>query len=210
MSKQQYLTERIQELARLIRSSPSTDINRKGAQDGEFVTSQELDKLARMLRPAGNVNEHANAVRLRLRQTILNHPSAGSEGPLMLSKFDKGCENIRKLSPHILNSFLTFLKPVSFYEGAMIKQNVGQSKKAFPNVFQVDEQLHNDHKTAADPNSKPATFVQPLPTQANLASTENAKVAPNSQNSVTMSTHWIDPELERKLLVDIVYVLQVI
>jgi len=201
MSKQQYLSDRIKELAALLRADPN-DSNKVPAKDVEYVSPPELQKLICMLRP-GNANEHANAVRLRLRKTILNHPSGGVEGPLILSKFDKSCENVRKLNPHILNPFLVFLQPISFYEGS----NNSQTKYAFQNnIFQTEQQFEQDHKTLPALNNKPATFVKSLPVENNPPPTT---IPPVSTNSALLASHWVDPEVERKLLVDIVYILQV-
>lgn len=230
-----FVVDRINLLRQLVREKDGN--SRHYANDSEETKSKELNTLVRILRPATQqANDHSHAIRLRMRQAILNHPNAGSEGPLLLSRFDKTFETLKRLNPAINGPILAFLKPLSFKtvvtrfnatsipDAAEENRRLGEDKAnqyalvhastlADPEVVNTVKSLTVDslpefsikktndllpsYKTAALLGD--ATPANPLLTQENMASAANS------------NTHlcWVTPDVEKKLLVDLVYVLQV-
>jgi hypothetical protein len=101
---------------RLLRELWLEKAHSKKKQNSEETNEDiEISRLIRILRPQSyQTTDHSNAIRLRLRQSILNHPNAGNEGPLLLSRFDKSYDALKKLNPTMISPFLSLLKPLSF------------------------------------------------------------------------------------------------
>ena len=114
--------------------------------DEDNNKSIETDKLLRLLRPTTNtVNDHANAVRHRIRNTILNHPNNTNDGSILLTQFDKNQEHLKKLNPTIVNPFLAFLSPLAFTEKAEV---------TFKNVLKQDKLIDKNLHSATSENYK--------------------------------------------------------
>lgn len=220
--KQDYVVHRVRELAVLIRQLDRQDEaltvedEALASIDQHYpvvIQPTELDKLLRMLRPASShMQEYSNAVKLRCRQLILNHVQVSSEGPLLLSRFDKQCEALKKINPSLLVSFLSFLKPLSFYE--RIKRVAVLSHQN--NVIEVVEGLQTEKpslslttKNSLNKGLDDADLTAPTkPTTRSVANTQAQGATAINVSLEQLSLHWVTPEVEKKLLIDLVYVLQ--
>lgn len=169
--------------------------------DSEPSTNVEIDRAIRLLRPAKGSTEHSTAIRARIRQTILNQSAeSNSDGQLLLNKFEKQCEAVRKVNPSILNPFLAVLQPLSFK--AEKKQNNTQSKH-FSNLA---ERKSNGDGAFSD-NVGTASFNSEAKAVALGQSTEEQAVVDSMV--VQSDLVWVSSEVEHLLLVDLIYVLQV-
>lgn len=181
-------------------------------QADDAKSQKELDRLVRLLRPqTAQTADHTHAVRTRIRRTILNSPAAGSEGPDLLSRFDKTFEVLTKLNPALANPIIIFLKPLSFST---------KFTPTFKNAMDVDRHL-GDSVAKLDVGSK-STFTHPemISTLTSnvvqgvghslLASQENIPLfSSNSSGDMTISAElWLNPAIENKLIQDILYILQ--
>eukprot|EP01042_Synura_sphagnicola_P028592 gene28592-36875_t len=131
-----FVVDRIDYLRQLVREKDGN--SRHFANDSSEKKARELDKLVRILRPANQqANDHTHAIRLRLRQAILNHPNAASEGPLLLSRFDKVFDSLKRLSPLLGGPVLAFLKPLSF-------KSIPTFTRHLPDAIEEDQRLAED------------------------------------------------------------------
>lgn len=219
-----FVVDRVNLLRQLIREKDGN--SRFYANDNEEKKNKELNQLVRILRPSNQqANDHSHAIRLRLRQAILNHPNAANEGPLILSRFDKIFESLKKMNPSIHGSVLAFLKPLSF-------KSLPANIRPMPNALQEERRLneYNDHHLSLTHSTSLAapelveevqiTASKHQPTQSRksvdlLPSHRNAPIfaptaaATENTNPAVNNACWVSAEIEKKLLIDLIYVLQV-
>jgi hypothetical protein len=138
--REEFIRSRVKALSILIRGVEEDE-------DGHEInplTEHALDRLIRMLRPTNHqIQDYAKAVKIRLRQSILNHPhintvtgTTSNEGPLLLARFDKEVETFGRMNPALIHSYLVLLKPLSFYEPPKrLLENQGRRvRKTLPTV----------------------------------------------------------------------------
>ncbi len=263
--REDFVRNRIKALSILIRGIEEDEDGNEINQ----ITDNQLDRLIRMLRPTNHqVHDYAKAVKIRLRQSILNHPHINSatgttsnEGPLLLARFDKEVETFGRMNPSLIHPFLVLLKPLSFYEPPkrLVEKRLRKSLPAggigsashtpatalhSRQIISAEEKLSKENaayanaellnkrnalnKTLLDQQQQQKdsavriSITQPQPPLATTAvKSSSANVSSNTigvdtslspstaLNAQQLAMHWVTPEIERKLLIDLVYVLQV-
>lgn len=214
-----FVVDRIELLRQLVGHS-------SGRNEDPNHRKRELDSLVRILRPNSHqANDHSNAIRLRLRQAILNNPNAGSEGPLLLSKFDKTCDALKKVNPALLGPILAFLKPLSFKAPAArpgVASALDLERRLDESVSQTafvqsSRLAHSELQLAVAPSSQIQSLDPVSHSTAALSSTELlpahrqlSVIGSDRNSSETTNVCWVAPDIERKIIVDLIYILQVL
>eukprot|EP01039_Chlorochromonas_danica_P001201 gene1202-1311_t len=237
LGKSKFIFDRVQELGRILLNPSKSDHEGGGGGGGgggeeeAILSFAEIEKYLRLLRPArSSAGDHGNAARLRLRQKILNHPSTGSEGPILLSRFDGSCENLRRLNWRLVAPFLTFLMPISFYEKTRpVFQNLVQAERELSQSIPslevkepVKKKIFQSSSVCGGPVPPPPTTTSSAPPATATATAfglplakKEISIPPEKKLEespappvLSVNDLWISVEVERKLLLDIVYVLQ--
>jgi hypothetical protein len=166
---------------------------------GNPVDSSEVSKAIRLLRPSKASVEHISAIRARIRMTILNN-SSHNDAQLELAKFEKQCDAIQKLNPKLLNPFLTILQPLSFAP----QSNVTVSHLSQPQQRSITELAFTGEETTVHESQARESTLAAEP-QAHMTALKN-----DASECVAASENiWVSKTVERALLVDLIYVLQV-
>ncbi|RYY78494.1 hypothetical protein EON63_17745 [archaeon] len=224
--KSKFVNERIHELGRLLLNQNSE------GRDEKALSNEQVENFVRLLRPAATQYSFVNAARIKLRQRLLNHPNVGAEGPVLLSKFDTTCENLKR-NFRLFNAFILFLMPVSFYEHhTTVFSNALEDERALPNMkkefdlntpptvlpstiqdeMQKNIYAHTLTRTHADMHtqahahgvSKSASHLDLFPP----ASEKIDFISSHPSYHSHTHTHYLPPALEYKLIQDILYILQ--
>jgi hypothetical protein len=181
-----------------------------------------------------HTTEYTHAVNAKFKQLVLNHPYTKKEGPIILSKFDKNIEKIKKLTQEhsysLIFSYLLFLKPLSFQyqasQSSNLKSAISVPSSAIPSQTSISASLANANRISNNTVNKSSqqvtTLVNPRDELARIPLESVENVHPNTQptnvlagfaNGIDMGKmtemHWIAPDIERKLIIDLIYVLQV-
>lgn len=197
----------------------SNDLIKECLRDLSFLLNPEKDdqsrddqinKALRLLRTAGNPHEHAGAIRMRLRQRVLNHPSTSSDGPLLLSSIEKNCDKISELNPNILNPFLALFLPLSFQKPeATPVINVLRADfnlRSKPKAFGVNTTTHNNNRIPSQPNQ----VSPPMKMEDSAFSERKEEYEKDDRTRLLVKSNavWVDPETEQKLITDLLFVFQ--
>ncbi len=173
----------------------------------QTISENVVDKLVRFLRPAGGTaNEHAKAIKDSIRRGIVNHPSSGSDGLTIQSKFDKEC---LKLEYRLLKSFLSLFKPLSYH--------IDHPRPTINNPAHTLG-THNDEFVALNINNTirnerhflPNTHFDPIAPQVPQETNYTDSNEYSEFNSLLdTNVMWATRETELKLINDLIYVFQV-
>lgn len=164
--------------------------------ENNIVTRTDVDRAIRLLRPSKGSTEHTTAIRARIRQTILNQcGESNPDGQLLLNKFEKQCDLVRKVNPNLLSSFLAILQPLSF--------RAANSTQVKPFVNLTERKNNTDGSF-----SNFATGAAALSVESKLDETIEEQTAVDSR-VFQSDLVWVTSEVEHLLLVDLIYVLQV-
>ena len=169
-------------------------------QNGPSKT--DIDRAIRLLRPAKGPVEHIAAIKARIRQSILNHSTDSGDAQLELNKFEKSCDEVRKINPNLLNPFLALLQPLSF--SASNKSSTSHllatsTKPASQTAFTTEEKLP---ESVFIPKERDNVGLEELPTR-------RSEGLEDSQNVENANIIWVSKDTEQALLVDLIYVMQV-
>ena len=173
----------VAELIRIIRRTPD-------------VSSQEVQKLSRLLRPTTSaLSEHVPAMKHRLREEILRNANVTrTNGPASLAEFDRLVDELQHVSPTLVPGVLSVLEPLAFQK---------HLSKVTPSYISssgggADQTMTSD---AAVPSaSEPRRFIPIV--QPHLAGDEAVQ-------AFRSEVLWMSPDTEEKLLKDLLYVFQV-
>ena len=206
------ITDSVEELLKLLLRS-------------EEIPFRTMDKSLRSLRPApqGGLDHYAGALKLRLKQSILSNNSSASangfvstSGPIAVAAFESACDKLRRCNPHIMNSMLTVLEPLSF-------PRASTGCFQLPQVTQMAKELNNSralHPLAAVPVVGKVVEPTGVPDidrtnndnnlskhfNSNLSST--VRVPSLSDNAKADALVWVEPYVEDLLLRDLLFVFQ--
>ena len=183
------------------------------------VPDSVLEHATRLLRPAtSGIQEHAGAIKQRIRQSILMNTVSGRSGPALVTDFERECDNVRRVNPALLHSFLAVIEPLSYSLSSMNHSatNSGSSSSGGSIVgARINKLTELDHtnniartstatrmmgNTSIRPSSITADDLMPIvppyhTTGVDIASSE-------------VSFAWVSEEIEIKLLRDLLYIFQ--
>lgn len=210
--KQSYIVDRVV----LIRNLIVHGKERAEEQDGDGKSRKELDRLVRLLRPQSPQDaDYSHQVYRAVRRTLLNSPAAGSRGPGLQSNFNENFEKLKKLNPAIANPMLMFLKPLMFStkSAGIFKNAVETECKLDASVSKLDVGIKS---TFTNPEMiPPLTSNTTQATRHSLLAhqSEVSLFPPNHPRDTTISSEqlyslWMTPEIENKLILDLLYILQ--
>lgn len=103
----------------------------------EKVPDTVLKRARRLVRPTTRdvaQGVHTNAVKLRMRRTLMNSPSSSSSlasGPSKVSDFDKDVDLLRRRHVKHWHSFLAVLEPLAFSASVANRLHMDRSPPAF-------------------------------------------------------------------------------
>lgn len=160
-----------------------------------------MPRLLRLLRPMGPAEEydaHMNAMKQRLRGAIISHAldraPAGEEGPLLVARFDKEVDRLRRLrSPH-LAPFLAIASSLSFSKDSSVNPALN------PRIISMSDQS----KTV--PESRWVDIAEAKASDPGLMFAQQRRGGANFTQLDGLV--WVDPDTEAKLLKDLLFVFQ--
>ena len=200
------LMNSVSELCRLILKVPRNEI-----------PDSLLQKSTRMIRSINvhDVNSYSQAVKTRLRQSILNQQVMGEEGqgPIVLAKFDKECEQLRRLNSSLINPFIYLFEMLNNSNNSNSIINDGNKKfiayKPKPLEYVSPTSVYNSSNNNNNNNNKDNSLSSNNKEQRNInAFTINLQA---SEIEVLESNRfWVTYDIEYKLLKDLIYIFQVI
>lgn len=200
------IRKHISDLIELFKNNPANG-NSQVILDLDHNTNHQLhiDSLIRFLRPYQPSNyDHTSAIKIRLRKSILNQNLIDTS--ILLTKFEKQCDQILKLNPSLLNLFLIILQPLSFRKSIPMITNISSIIKddILPSINYQDNKhnnelnlnkhsnnLNNKQMKTSELDEKDIEFIHKL-------------------QSIESTTVWISLEVEHLILFDLIYILQVI
>lgn len=184
----------------------------------EDVPDSVVDKAVRMLRQADDTHgEHSGAIKQRIRQSILNHAVAGSNGPALVSKFEKECYNLGTMGSPLLRPFLAVMEPLSH---SLTQLNVLGPKINIINESETFNRNENSSGSSTDAISTGLRTQRNTGTKSELPSMSYAIaggllpiVPPYHTSGVDVDSSeatmaWISSDVENLLLKDLIYIFQ--
>ncbi len=162
----------------------------------------DVEKVVRLLRPAGNSVPHNAAIRACIKRSILNNSngSPNEDGQLQLSKFEKQCDAVRKINPNLLDPFLSVFEPLSFKP-----ERISMNHVAAPSNKKPGERPFTD--TSASSNLMTPSGVASQ--QQTLRSANLFEQDDHQGKVLEAETVWVSKEVEHTLMADLIYVFQV-
>lgn len=186
------------------------------------VPDNMIERAARMLRQANDGHvEHTVAIKQRIRQTILGNTVSGTNGPAVVSAFEKQCDNLRKINSSLLSPFLTLLEPLSY---SLVPHNqfgsrINTVKESDAATYRVVESLSSSNSLESPSSSSSSSALQggasSLPPISYAIAGGLMPIVPPYHtsgvdvNSVEAQMAWISTAVEIKLLKDLIFVFQV-
>jgi hypothetical protein len=165
------------------------------------IPPSTVETALRTLRPSiSGSHDHTNAIKARIRQQILNHPSNTSNGSVIVSQFEKDVENLRRFNPSLPKPVLSLLKPLMF------RSNTQSRQKLFQDKF----------RSTTNAPATPAVTAHnafsngPIFDDRDVGRDENPDANEDAGDEQQVNNmFWIDRSTERALLNDLVYIFQV-
>ena len=184
----------------------------------EEVSESVLEHATRLLRPAtSGIQEHAGAIKQRIHQSILMNTVSGRSGPAIVSDFERECDNVRRINPALLHSFLAVIEPLSYSLSSM---NVGTTSSGSSSSGSSILGARINKLTELDNTNH-------IHTSSSIRTTSNTSFRPSSitpdtlmpivppyhttgvdSDSPEVSFAWVTEEIEIKLLRDLLYIFQ--
>lgn len=140
----------------------------------EGIDDSQIDKLYRLLRPMKTTFNHSNAIKLRLRQVILNQSiqinqnnnNNNNNGELIINQFEKIYDKLLKRNPTLLNHFLVIFYPFSFRTEILLSSS-SSSSSSYINLIKRDNNnninsnnSNNTNYSSSHSNSSSSTIHQ--------------------------------------------------
>lgn len=196
------------------------------------VSDNVMERAVRMLRQANDGHvEHTVAIKQRIRQAILSNTVSGTNGPALVSAFEKHCDNLRKINSSLLSPFLSLLEPLSY---SLVPHNqfgsrINTVKESDAATFRVADNLSSSNsnlkETPSSSSSSSCSSSSSSTAQQGVKSSLPAisyaiagglmPIVPPYHtsgvdvNSVEAQMAWISTSVEIKLLKDLIFVFQV-
>ena len=182
------------------------------------VPDSVLEKATRLLRPAtSGMQEHAGAIKQRIRQSILMNTVSGRSGPAIVTDFERECENVRRVNPALLHSFLAVVEPLSY----SLSTNGGSSSSGSSIVgARINKltELENTNSINATSTTRSSLGIRTTGITnfrpSSITSDDLMPIVPPYHTtgvdiaSSEVSFAWVNEEIEIKLLRDLLYIFQ--
>lgn len=178
------------------------------------ISDSTVDRAVRMLRQANDVDgAHTGAIKQRIRQAILSHTPTGSNGPAIVSAFEKECDNLRRMDSPLLQPFLAVMEPLSY---TLTPTNQFGSRINF--VEESNPVSHSNYSSSGSEVISNVRSPQPkveLPSMSFAIAGGLLPIVPPYHtsgvdiNSAEAQMAWISNEVENKLLKDLIFIFQV-
>ena len=186
------------------------------------VSENTIGRALRMLRQANDGHvEHTVAIKQRIRQAILGNTVSGTNGPALVSSFEKQCDNLRKINSSLLSPFLSLLEPLSY---SLVPHNqfgsrINTVKDSDAATYRVVDSLSSSNSqetpSSSSSHSAPHSGSSSLPSISYAIAGGLMPIVPPYHtsgvdvNSVEAQMAWISTAVEIKLLKDLIFVFQV-
>jgi hypothetical protein len=187
------------------------------------VPDAVLEHATRLLRPAtSGIQEHAGAIKQRIRQSILMNTVSGRSGPAVVTDFERECDNVRRVNPALLHSFLAVVEPLSYSLSSM---NHGTTNSGSSSSSSIVGARINKLTELENTNNINTTSV--IRSSIGIRTTNNTNFRPSSITvddlmpivppyhttgvdiaSSELEFAWVNEEIEIKLLRDLLYIFQ--
>ena len=195
-------------------------------------SDHELKALVRHLRPVNqfaNPGAFHNATLIQFRRKL----NTVKEGPVLLTHFNKQYEICKAKSPYLIEPFTLLLYPLSFpvpilstFQNLLRNSNQPSNSKKF-DISKFSSLVNDQKAPASRPYQENPSLFAPNLLQINKENVQELKqidldilskrvqkdVQTNLMNergdsrTKTGNEIWISPEQEKKLIVDIIYIL---
>jgi hypothetical protein len=182
------------------------------------VQDATLERVVRMLRQAEYSHvEHTGAIKQRIRQAILAKTVTGTNGPTLVSAFEKECDNLRRMNSPLLQPFLSIMEPLSYslLPANQFGSRINSVKETDAATFRVGEaQSSSDVQNSSSGSSSTPTKSGLPPMSYAIAGGLMPIVPPYHTSGVDINSTeaqmaWISNDVEIKLLKDLIFIFQV-
>jgi hypothetical protein len=179
----------------------------------EEVSDSTVDRAVRMLRQSDDgLTEHTGAIKQRIKQALLRNTVSGSNGPALVSAFEKECDTLRRMNSPLLQPFLAVMEPLSY---SLVPVNefgpkINTIKESDPVSSSSGAHLNTESSSPSMAPSDPS-----LPSMSFAIAGGLIPIVPPYHtsgvdiNSSEAQAAWVSPETEVKLLKDLLYIFQV-
>jgi hypothetical protein len=197
-------------------------------QSTENVSERTIEQAGRLLRPMPTTGlpDYVMALKLKLKQSIMENANSTSSGSMSLASFEKECERLRKINPALLQSALILMEPMAFSNPksaayfTQFKNTAGGATQASASSSDASA-LNNPIKDTlnAMANEEESNSSSSSSSSSNNSSSSNSRNR-NAKKASTIDlvdrrvaamagdVSWVDPKTERMLLRDLLYVFQ--
>jgi hypothetical protein len=200
-----------------------------GLITGNPASNSELDSLVKHL----TVGKPANSSFYKAAMTkIKNKLTMMKEGPILITHFDKQYGICQSLSSSLVDPFVMFLQPLScpspsrtifpsaiqsnLYLAKNVKKMDSNPSSLLSQANSQKEDINNYNKKQSDSlnilqiNKESIQELKQIDLDlmnSRAQRQDQMKANQNMENKEKPNNNWISPELERKLIVDIIYIL---
>jgi hypothetical protein len=161
--------------------------------------------------PPEEYSVHMNAMKQRLRSAIISHTldraPAGEEGPVLVARFDKEVDRLRRLRSPYLAPFLAMAASLSFSKDSSVNPALN------PRVISMSD------RTKIAPESRWVDIIESKASDPSVLYASSAQHRQDGGSGRGESAYapqpepdslvWVDAETEHKLLKDLLFVFQV-
>lgn len=182
------------------------------------VQDTTLERAVRMLRQSEYSHvEHTGAIKQRIRQAILAKTVTGTNGPTLVSAFEKECDNLRRMNSPLLQPFLSIMEPLSF---SLLPVNqfgtrINSVRETDAATYRVGEAQSSSDVQNSSSSSSSAPSRSGLPPMSYAIAGGLMPIVPPYHtsgvdiNSIEAQMAWISNDVEIKLLKDLIFIFQV-
>jgi hypothetical protein len=153
-----------------------------------------INRVARLIRPANSsieANVHTHAIKLRIRNALINKYGKGLEGPAAVAEFEKEIDTLRNLDSMHWQAFLALMEPLALSGEIHSEQNTFFT----PPIMSHQKLSTNIQK------SEPKETILPY---SNPVLLDQCDVLLVNDQSI-----WVSREVELLLLRDLLLIFQV-
>jgi hypothetical protein len=191
-----------------------------------------LERISRLLRPAsGSRPDFTVAIKQRLRQGLLeNTVFGGNSGAALAAEFEKEVDIMRRANPMLLSQILPVLEPLSFSLDTVNKHGVKVNAledfdhAPAPRTSEIATSGPSDRKTAVKNENQrtpprmmhgsgrttaPSVAITPGTMDSLMPIVPPYHTTGVEMDAAEVQSAWVTPEVEVKLLKDILYIFQV-
>ena len=124
-----------------------------------------------------------------------------------MSLFERECDNLRNQSPHLLNTYLALMQPLSFSR----RENLVAPISLARSIDILESQRDHTAKTTFSEIVAEQKLLETSNYNANVDQTDPSRSPLDAMDAMDAMDQgpWISKETEKKLLIDLIYILQV-